>query len=51
MNLAVQNDVAPEVGGQIAPVVVLTEDEQRRDFERWTHLNFRVGRASMLMSF
>ena len=24
---AVQNDVAPAVGGQIAPVVVLTEDE------------------------
>ena len=30
----VQNDVAPAVGGQITPVVVLTEDEQRR-YERF----------------
>ena len=28
-DLTIQNDVAPEVGGQVAPVVVLTEDEQR----------------------
>ena len=26
---AIQNDVAPAIGGQVAPVVVLTEDEQR----------------------
>ena len=31
---AVPNDVAPAVGGQIAPVVVLTKDEQRR-YERF----------------
>ena len=30
----VQNDVAPAVGGQVAPVVILTEDEQRR-YERF----------------
>ena len=31
---AVQNDVAPAVGGQVASMVVLTEDEQRR-YERF----------------
>ena len=31
---AVQNYVAPAVGGQVAPVVVLTEDEQLR-YERF----------------
>ena len=30
---AVQNDVAPAVGGQVASMVVLTEDEKRR-YER-----------------
>ncbi|XP_069150791.1 uncharacterized protein [Solanum lycopersicum] len=34
MDPAVQNDVALVVGGQVAPVVVLTEDEQRR-YERF----------------
>ncbi|XP_069148249.1 uncharacterized protein [Solanum lycopersicum] len=40
----VQNDVAPAVGGQVAPVVILTEDEQRRyeRFERWTHPSFKL---------
>ena len=31
---AVKHDVAPEVGGQVAQVVVLTKDEQRR-YERF----------------
>ena len=31
---AVQNDIAPAVGGQVASMVVLTEDEQRR-YERF----------------
>ena len=31
---AVQNDVAPAVGGQVASMVVLTEDEQHR-YERF----------------
>ena len=50
---AVQNDVAPAVGGQVASMVILTEDEQRRyeRFERWTHPSFKVGRARELMSF
>ena len=50
---AVQNYVAPAVGGQVALTVVLTENEHRsmRDFERWTHLTFSVGRSRTLMSF
>ena len=38
MDPAVQNDVAPVVGGQVAPVVVLTEDEQRR-YERFRKMD------------
>ena len=34
VDLAVQNNVAPAVGGQVASMVVLTEDEQRR-YERF----------------
>ena len=31
---AVHNDIAPAIGGQVASMVVLTEDEQRR-YERF----------------
>ena len=34
VDLAVQNNVAPPVGGQVAPMVVLKEDDQRR-YERF----------------
>ena len=34
----VQNDVSPAVGGQVALVVVLTEDEQRR-YERFRKMD------------
>ena len=34
----VQNDVAPAVGGQVASMVVLTEDEQRR-YERFRKMD------------
>ena len=44
---AVQNDVAPAVGGQIAPVVVLTEDEQRRceRFRKMDPPQFQGGKS------
>ena len=50
---AVQNDVAPAVGGQVASMVVLIEDEQRmyERFRKIDPLSFRVGEARMLMSF
>ena len=35
---AVKHDVAPEVGGQVAPVVVLRKDEQRR-YERFRKMH------------
>ena len=35
---AVQNDVAPAVGGQLASMVVLTEDEQCR-YERFQKID------------
>ena len=35
---AVQNDVAPAVGGQVALVVVLTEDEQCR-YKRFQNMD------------
>ena len=38
MDPAVQNDVALVVGGQVASVVVLTEDEQRR-YERFRKMD------------
>ena len=34
----VQNDVAPAIGGQVASMVVLTEDEQRR-YERFRKMD------------
>ena len=34
----IQNDVAPAVGGQVASMVVLTEDEQRR-YERFRKMD------------
>ena len=44
---AVQNDVAPAVGGQVASMVVLTKDEQRR-YERFRMMNspqFQGGKS------
>ena len=44
---AVQNDIAPAVGGQVASMVVLTEDEQRR-YERFQKMNppqFQGGKS------
>ena len=38
VDAAVQNDVAPTVGGQVAPLVVLTEDDQRR-YERFRKMD------------
>ena len=35
---AVQNDVAPEIGGRIAMVVVLTQDEQCR-YKRFRNMD------------
>ncbi|XP_015057766.1 uncharacterized protein LOC107004065 isoform X2 [Solanum pennellii] len=44
---AVQNDIAPAVGGQVASMVVLTEDEQRR-YERFRKMDppqFQGGKS------
>ena len=44
---AVQNDIAPAVGGQVASMVVLTEDEQRR-YERFRKMDppqFQSGKS------
>ena len=44
---AVQNDVAPAVGGQVASMVILTEDEQRR-YERFLKMDlpqFQGGKS------
>ncbi len=44
---AVHNDIAPAVGGQVAPLVVLTEDEQRR-YERFRKMDppqFQGGKS------
>ena len=44
---ASQNDVAPAFGGQVAPVVVLTEDEQR-SYERFRKMDppqFQGGKS------
>ena len=35
---SVQNDVAPAIGGQVASMVVMTEDEQRR-YERFRKMD------------
>ena len=38
VDVMIQNDVAPAVGGQVASMVVLTEDEQRR-YERFRKMD------------
>ena len=47
MDPAVQNDIAPAVGGQNASMVVLTEDEQRRyaRFRKMDPPQFQGGKS------
>ena len=53
MDPTIQNGVASVVGSQVALMVLLTENEQRR-YERFQKMNppqFQGGRAKTLMSF